>query len=419
MFAIDEGSYASTTYLLAGLPFTKRRSLLLVFFFSNPVSAHAISDWGHDFRPSYRKLCWLRETMPDVPCMACTATATRKVIQDIQTILNLTDAPCHVGSFDRKNIYYKVAYKDALDALSPHGAIGHLIAFVKRRHESAAKHSKPCSGLIYVHKREDTTDIATQISKGTGIRAVAYHGGLKADERTSVQEAWTTGQVEIAVATVAFGMGVDLAHVRYVVHWNLSKSIEAFYQESGRAGRDGEAAISLLYYSEKDARKFEFLVQQRSSKGDEKGPQRALEALEKMVEYCMSPGCRRQYLLKHFGEQNSDPLSVCGGTCDFCKNPEQVERAIEQASTRNDFTYHTAKPKSSSWNGQHEKPVDDDESLRDDEFDCSWRNCDLRITGEAPSDDPFTNESAKKPPGDPFTKASATLAKYEVSLSHR
>ena len=192
--------------------------------------AHCISSWGHDFRKAYMRLDYLRDAYPNVPLLACTATATPRVIRDIVKLLRLENSPCRIGSFDRPNIFYKVKYKNALDASAAGGARGDMVRFIQKQHQRCADKEVPCSGIIYVHKRDDTTEIAHLIRKECGIVAEAYHGGLKKDERKRILEAWTAGKSQIAVATVAFGMGIDLAHVRYVIHWSMSKSIESFYQ---------------------------------------------------------------------------------------------------------------------------------------------------------------------------------------------
>jgi superfamily II DNA helicase RecQ len=155
--------------------------------------------------------------------MALTATATPQVIKDITSELSLQGCPLHVGSFDRPNIFYKVRHKDAID-----NPLVDLVNYVTSRHFKAPK-GEPVSGIVYVHKRDETSMIANAISKA-GVKARAYHAGLKKDERASVQEGWSSNRIQVAVATVAFGMGIDLAHVRYVIHWCLPKSIEGFYQ---------------------------------------------------------------------------------------------------------------------------------------------------------------------------------------------
>ena len=192
--------------------------------------------------------------------MSCTGTATTKVIADIREILQLDrSVPTIMGTFNRPNISYEVRFKDSLNATKPHGALMDVVAEVKRQHE-ATKKNEPCSGIIYVHKREDCESLAKQISKATGLVCLSYHAGLKDAERDATQRKWTEGTCKVAVATVAFGMGIDLPHVRYVIHWTMAKSLDGFYQESGRGGRDGKQAASICYYSKDDADKFAFLV---------------------------------------------------------------------------------------------------------------------------------------------------------------
>jgi RecQ family ATP-dependent DNA helicase len=261
---------------------------------------------------------------------ACTATATTEVMKDIRETLKLEQCPCHRGSFDRSNIFYKVCYKDVLDGRCNGGAIRNLVAFIKRQHARAERSFKPCSGIIYVHTRFDTQLLAQQLQEKTGLRTAGYHGGQNSSQRSQIQQDWTSGVVMIAIATVAFGMGIDLAHVRYVVHWSMPKTIEGFYQESGRAGRDGLPSYSLLYFSKNDAQRFEQLVKENNrSPASSQKLECSLIDISKVVEYATAPVCRRQYLLEHFGEIIINPDDICRKRCDFCQNPEKLKKDDE------------------------------------------------------------------------------------------
>lgn len=389
--------------------------------------AHCISSWGHDFRKAYMRLNYLRDTYPDVPLIACTATATPRVIHDIKTILRLESSPCHMGSFDRPNIFYKVRYKATLDANSrTDGAKGDMVRFIQQQHKRCADKQVKCSGIIYVHKREDTTMIASLIRRETGIVAEAYHGGLKKAERMRVQQSWTTGEAKIAVATVAFGMGIDLPFVRYVIHWSMSKSIEAFYQESGRAGRDQQPAYSLLYFDQAEPSKFRWLIELQASKSKEpRDPVNELAAVDEMEKYCIEPGCRRYRLLKHFGEKMENSRQICNGTCDYCQNPSKVEKAIEAAQAA--ASYNSTRFATIGFGMENPENPGDRSSLEkeEDDFaspDGNWDVDGLQITGvvaaSAPNDDndgglSFGDTPDEKPAAN-FVKASAILSKYEA-----
>lgn len=386
--------------------------------------AHCLSTWGHDFRPAYRKLNWLCSF--NVPIMACTATATPKVIQDIRDTLGLPEdqVPCHLSSFNRPNISYQVRFKDSLNAMRQGGAIGDLVALIKEKHSQSPLQ---CSGIVYVHKRDDTTYIAKQISDNTNIPAAAYHAGLKDAERTQVQQDWTAGKVKVAVATVAFGMGIDLGHVRYVVHWCLAKSVEGFYQESGRAGRDGQQSLSVLYYSKEDASRFAYIIRKSaSSKGaasrnqqdeNNKAAEQPLAALEKMVNYCIVPGCRRQFLLEHFGEK-TDPKAVCSKTCDYCENPTKVQKDIQASDVVKDVLQSAGNYLSmlhkKEWDGQWDQPHGDAIDDYNHDFDERWKGSLLKTTGEDDDDwEDFAQKSSFPTKRKRFEKTSSLLAKYE------
>ncbi|KAG7342356.1 ATP-dependent DNA helicase RecQ [Nitzschia inconspicua] len=371
--------------------------------------AHCLSSWGHDFRPAYRRLNYLRTKFPKTPCMALTATATPNVIKDITKELSLEGCPIHVGSFDRPNINYTVKFKDGID-----NPIQDLVKIISKNHQKCESDKAPCSGIVYVHKREDTAMIASAISKA-GISASAYHAGLKKDDRLAVQDGWSNGNIQVAVATVAFGMGIDKDCVRYVIHWCIPKSIEGFYQESGRAGRDGQQSHSILYYSSDDVQKFKYLIQKQSSgtnrdgqKKDQTNLKRKLSQLADMERYCTELKCRRNILIRHFGGEVVD----CRRTCDFCSNPGEVERALRSAKavkdTRNQIS---GRGKQKQWDGQWDGP-----HLYDDDWgDHGMMVGDLRVTGPLEVD-PGSPEikSSEHRSSVRFVKASDILSKYEA-----
>ena len=256
--------------------------------------AHCISEWGHDFRPDYRALAELRDLFPQTPVMALTATATERVQRDIVEQLRLDDCRRFVSGFDRPNLTYRVepgagAWESLLDLLE------------ERRGQSA---------IVYCFSRKDTEDIAARLTNH-GHRAVAYHAGLDANTRRLTQEQFIDGDVPIVAATIAFGMGIDKPDIRLVVHYTLPKSIEGYYQETGRAGRDGLPSECVLFFSEGDRAKQEYFIQAMT--GDARTT--AEGQLQRMVDYCRLSACRRKYLLGYFGD--SAAVDTCGN-CDVC-----------------------------------------------------------------------------------------------------
>lgn len=260
--------------------------------------AHCISEWGHDFRPEYRQVAKLRDLLPEVPFMALTATATERVRADIINHLRLHKPELFVASFNRPNLTYRVIPKDQ--------PIKQLIAFLsKREHES---------GIIYCASRATTERVAEALA-GRGFAARPYHAGLEADERTRNQELFLRDDVRIICATIAFGMGINKPNVRWVVHHDLPKNIEGYYQETGRAGRDGLPADCLLLFSAGDiAKQTHFL----DAITDEHEQQVARTQLRQMIHYAETSGCRRVELLSYFGE--SFPVNACAA-CDNCLEP--------------------------------------------------------------------------------------------------
>jgi RecQ family ATP-dependent DNA helicase len=259
--------------------------------------AHCISEWGHDFRPEYRNLHLLRERFPQVPVLALTATATGPVRRDILEQLRLGGAPVFLSSFNRPNLTYAVAPKREAEA--------RLLVLLRARPGESA--------IVYCGSRKNTERVSDALREA-GFAAAAYHAGLEKGERNAVQERFIRDDLQVVVATVAFGMGINKPDVRLVVHYDLPKSVEGYYQETGRAGRDGLPSECVLFFSPGDRSRQMFLVNQIEDLDERR---RAIRKLNQMVAYAEGERCRRLYLLEYFGERFEG--GNCG-TCDAC-NP--------------------------------------------------------------------------------------------------
>jgi ATP-dependent DNA helicase RecQ len=263
--------------------------------------AHCVSEWGHDFRPEYRQLAKLRAALPSVPVMALTATATGRVRDDIIKHLKLRDTQTFVASFNRPNLTYRVVPKDQ--------PAKQIIDFIrKREHES---------GIVYCASRATAERVAEALA-GRGFAARAYHAGLDATERARNQEAFLRDDTRIMCATIAFGMGINKPNVRWVIHHDLPKNIEGYYQETGRAGRDGLPGDCLLLFSPGDIAKQTHFLDEITNKQEQ---EIARAQLRQIVHYAESSGCRRAELLEYFGEKF--PLNNCGA-CDNCSEPRET-----------------------------------------------------------------------------------------------
>jgi ATP-dependent DNA helicase RecQ len=275
--------------------------------------AHCISEWGHDFRPEYRKLKLLRNPqtgLPGIPIIALTATATERVREDIVSQLGLGISPekgPYMASFNRKNLYYEVRPKKE--------TFSEITDYLLRHRGEA--------GIIYCQSR-NSVEVVTKKLNLAGFKALPYHAGLSDTERTRNQELFIKDDVDIIVATIAFGMGIDKSNVRFVIHYDLPKNLESYYQETGRGGRDGGSCECILFFSRGDRFKYDYFISQKT---DEREKDLSLVQLRKMVAYCEGNKCRRQAMIEYFGEKLPD---FCGN-CDSCLRPKGTFDGTEAA----------------------------------------------------------------------------------------
>jgi ATP-dependent DNA helicase RecQ len=271
--------------------------------------AHCISEWGHNFRPEYRQLAQIKKFFPDIPVIALTATAIPEVRRDIIQQLGLSNAREFIGSFNRKNLRYQVIPKK--------NPMVFLLHYLGQHRDDA--------GIIYCLSKKETEEIATELKK-RGFRSAAYHAGLSKQARDTVQDAFIRDSVSVVCATVAFGMGIDKPDVRYVIHYDLPKTVESYYQETGRAGRDGQYSECILLYSRGDSARIRAMLEH-----DEGGAghlRTGLKKLQEITEYCENTGCRRKYLLEYFGEEYAE--DNCG-LCDTCDHPPDMVDCTDAA----------------------------------------------------------------------------------------
>ena len=316
MKRVKEDIVSGHTKLLYVAPETLNKQENIDFFKSVDVSfvavdeAHCISEWGHDFRPEYRNIRKMIDLIGDkVPVIALTATATPKVRSDIKKNLHIEDANEFITSFNRTNLYYEVRPKKSRE-----DAIKQIVQIIKT--------TSGDSGIIYVQARKTTEEIANLLSIN-GINAAPYHAGMDAKARAKVQDDFLMEEVDVIVATIAFGMGIDKPDVRFVIHFDIPKSIENYYQETGRAGRDGILSFCYAFFSHKDVHRLEKFLRDKPASEREMGAQ----LLEEIVAYSETSTCRRKYLLHYFGESYDE--GQCTELCDNCKFPKEKIEAKE------------------------------------------------------------------------------------------
>jgi len=269
--------------------------------------AHCVSEWGHDFRPEYRQMKRVRDRYPDIPIMALTATATERVRQDIIQQLTLRNPYIHVASFNRPNLYYEVRQKNK-------HSFAEVLQIIQK---------KGGSGIIYCLSRKKVEEVAYKLQQ-SGIPALPYHAGMNDSDRTTNQTRFIRDDVQVMVATVAFGMGINKPDVRFVIHYDLPKNLEGYYQESGRAGRDNEPSHCTLFFGFGDVKTIEYIIDQ---KPDEQEQRIARQQLRRVINYAQSTDCRRTVQLSYFGD--SFPGNC--GNCDNCCHQKPVEDCTIEA----------------------------------------------------------------------------------------
>ncbi len=313
---VKDDILAGKTKLLYVAPESLTKQENIDFLTSVPISffaideAHCISEWGHDFRPEYRRLREIFEKISDVAIIALTATATPKVQADIQKNLNMMDAKLFKSSFNRDNLYYEIRAKKDVEK--------EIIRYIRQRQGK--------SGIIYCLSRKKVEEMA-ELLQVNGINALAYHAGLDATTRARHQDMFLMEEVDVIVATIAFGMGIDKPDVRFVIHHDIPKSLESYYQETGRAGRDGGVGECITFYSYKDIEKLEKFLQGKPVAEQEIGKQ----LLSEIVSYSETSVCRRKFILHYFGEVFDE--KGCNEMCDNCKYPREKLEGKE-------FVYH-------------------------------------------------------------------------------